>query len=159
MGCYFVFKVNQTLIRSDIRAIISSGYHREMFILLKIDNPASNRNFKKMDHNEFSYCGRLYDIVNESVKGKTTFYYCVNDTQEERLIAGFENFQSITGFPGSTGKSKQMLVMLYNLITIALVRDLKDSLHTAVTDVNFCQYSTPVIKSFLTPVSPPPKFS
>jgi hypothetical protein len=101
MGVYVVFKVNQSMIRSDTRAMINSGFHKELYLLVRIDNPGSDPNFKKLDHNEFSYQGQLYDIVSESVKGSTIWYYCIHDKHEERLIDGFEKIQSFPSSPGS----------------------------------------------------------
>jgi len=39
---------------------------------------------------EFRYRGNLYDIVRTGQAGDTTFYYCINDVQEERLFAGLD---------------------------------------------------------------------
>jgi len=39
---------------------------------------------------EFRYRGNLYDIVRTGQSGDTTFYYCINDVQEERLFAGLD---------------------------------------------------------------------
>lgn len=159
MGYYFVFKVNQSMIRSDIRAMIYSEFHKEMFILIRIDSPDSNPNFKKLDHDEFSYCGKLYDIVSESVKGNTTWYYCINDQQEERLITGFEKIQSFTYAFGSPDKIKHTLALLHNLITFALVNDPTDTIKSKPVDFIFCKYSNHPVNRVQSPVPPPPELS
>lgn len=159
MGYFIVFKVNQSLIRSDIRAMINSGFQKEMLIVIKIDNPGSDPNFKKLDHNEFSYCGRLYDIAGESVKGKTVWYYCINDKHEEQLIAGFEKIQSYSSPFGSHQNSKYMLALRHNLVTLALLIEPSDSSKPDLSDINFCQYSYPIVNTGNCPVSPPPELS
>jgi len=159
MGYYFVFKVNQSMIRSEIRGMINSGFHKEMCILIKIDRPDSNPNFKKTDLHEFSYCGRLYDIVSESVKGNMIWYYCINDKQEERLIAGFEKIQNLNLVPGSSGKAKQTQALLYHLIKIALIKEPIIFDYPQPVEVVFgynqCHPLTPIH----IPLSPPPELS
>jgi len=159
MGYFFVFKVNQSFIRYDIRNMIHSGSHKQMFILVKIDYPGSNPNFRKLDHDEFSYCGRLYDIITESVKGNTTWFCCINDRHEERLIAGFEKIRSFISTFGSPDKTKHMLALVFNHITLALINDPTDSLKTAPIDYQFCQYLCHPVKTSQCPLPPPPKFS
>ena len=159
MGYYFVFKVNQSILRFEIRGMINSGFHKEMCILVKIDRPESNPDFKKLDHNEFSYCGRLYDIVSESVKGNTTWYYCINDKQEERLIAGFEKIQNLNLGPGSSGKAKQTQALLYHLITIALLKEPIVFTYPQPLEVVFGYNQRHPFTPFLIPFSPPPELS
>ena len=159
MGYYFVFKVTQCIIRSDIRAMINSGFHREMFILIKIDHPESNPNFKKLDHDEFSYCGRLYDIIEETVKGNTTWYNCINDQQEEQLISGYEKIQSFASGTGSPDKTNHIESLLHNLVTLALVTGPMNPTVPNSIDFTFCQYSFHPDTSVSGPVPPPPDIS
>jgi hypothetical protein len=159
MGYYFVFKVNQSILRCEIRGMINSGFHKEMCILVKIDCPDSNPNFKKLDHHEFSYCGRLYDIVSESVKGNTTWYYCINDKQEERLIAGFEKIQNLNLGVGSSGKAKQSQALLYHLITIALIKEPIVLAYPQPLKVVFGYNHLHLLTPLNIPVSPPPELS
>jgi len=159
MGYYFVFKVNQSIIQSEIKGIINSGFHKEMVVLVKIDCPDSNPNFKKTDLHEFSYCGQLYDIVSESVKGKTTWYYCINDKQEERLITGFEKIQTLDPGLSSSGKSKQSHALLYHLITIALIREPIVLAYPQPLNVLFGYNQRHLLTPLNIPVSPPPKLS
>jgi hypothetical protein len=159
MGYYFVFKVNQSIIQFQIRGIINSGFHNEMCILVKIDRPESNPNFKKTDLHEFSYCGRLYDIVSESVKGNTTWYYCINDKLEERLIAGFEKIQNLNLGLGSSDKTKQTQALLYHLITIALLKESIVFNYPQPLEVVFGYTQQHLLTPFHIPVSPPPELS
>ncbi|HZV12683.1 MAG TPA: hypothetical protein VFA55_05665 [Candidatus Kapabacteria bacterium] len=49
-------------------------------------------------NDEFEYQGRLYDISYSLRQSDTTYYYCVNDTKEETLIAGVnEHVKNHTG--------------------------------------------------------------
>lgn len=159
MGYYFVFKVNQSIIRFEIRGMINSGFHKEMCTLIKIDHPDSNPNFKKTDLHEFSYCGRLYDIVSESVNGSMTWYYCFNDKQEEKLIAGFEKIQNLDPGVGSSGKAKQTQAILYHLIKIALVKDPIIFDYPQPVEVVFGYNQCHLLTPIHIPLSPPPELS
>lgn len=159
MGYYFLFEVNRSIIRCDIRAMINSGFHKGMFILIKIDCPRSNPDFKKLDHDEFSYCGRFYDIVSESSKGNTTSYYCINDQQEERLIGAFEKFQSFASCFGFPDKTKHTLALLHNFIVLAMINDPIDAIKSNPTDYTFGKYSSDPFNIVQSPVSPPPELS
>ncbi len=159
MGYYFVFKVNQSIIQSEIRGIINSGNHKEMCVLVKIERPENNPNFKQLDHHEFSYYGRLYDVISESVKGNTTWYYCINDTQEERLIAGFEKIQNLNPGFGSSGKAKNNQALLYHLITIALIKEPIVFNYPQPLKVIFGYNPNNLFSLFQIPLSPPPELS
>lgn len=159
MGYWFVFKVNQSIIQSGIRGIIKSGVHQELCVLVKIDRPDSNPDFKKVDQHEFSYCGRLYDIVSESVNGNTTWYYCINDKQEERLIAGFQKIQDLNPGIGSPGKTKQTQAILYLLITMALIKEPVVLTYPQPLNVVFGYHQNHPFTPFHIPISPPPEVS
>lgn len=130
-----------------------------MVILVKIDHPDSNPNFQKTDQNEFSYYGRLYDIVSESVNGNTTWYYCINDIQEEKLIAGFEKIQNLNPGIGSSGKAKQSHALLYHLITIALIKEPIVLSYPQPLKVVFGSHQRHLLTPLNIPFSPPPELS
>ena len=146
--------MNKAVVRSNI----ISGNQNEVIILIKIDNPGHNPNFKMLDGDEFSYNGQLFDILTKSVRGITTWYYCIHDKHEERLIAGFEKIQSITSNSGSSGQSKHMLALLFNLITLVLVKDQKQ-INPPPIAIIFLQYSIATVKTNYPPITPPPKLS
>jgi hypothetical protein len=159
MGYYFVFKVNQSMIQSEIRGMIRSGLHHSKYTLVKVDHPESNPQFKILDHNEFTYCGQLYDIVCQTVKGNTTWFYCLNDRQEERLIAGFQNVQNLDPSLGSSGKAKQAHAILYHLITLALVREPIVFKYPQPLKVEFGFTNIHPVSPLHIPFSPPPELS
>jgi hypothetical protein len=159
MGYYFVYKVNQSIIQSEIRNIIRSGIHEEMYILVKVEHPADNPDFRLLDHNEFSYCGKLYDIASETVKENVTWYYCINDKQEERLIAGFEKIQDLNPVSGPSDKTKHTMALLYHLVTIALVKEPVVFSYPQPLKVIFGYTPHHPSTSFQIPLSPPPELS
>jgi len=159
MGYYFVFKVNQSIIQSEIRGIISSGFHKEKYTVVKVDHPLDNPNFRLLDHDEFSYFGRLYDIVSKSVKGNITWYYCLNDKKEETLVAGFERIQNLDPRCGSPDKIKHTMALIYHLITIALIKEPIVFDYPQPLNVTFGYTQHHPFTPFQIPISPPPKLS
>lgn len=159
MGYYFVFEVNRSILRKNIRGMINSGLNREMIVTVVVDNPETNLNFKKLDQNEFSYFGRLYDIVTKTVKGNVTWFYCINDKHEERLIAGFEKINSGVSGSAASSRSGQLLAMLHNIITLALLNDQDDLITPGRRAVSIPVISVSPGETFLAILSPPPEFS
>lgn len=52
---------------------------------------SNSQSFKWTDKNEeFRFEGKLYDLVRVRKAVDTTFFYCINDTQEEKLIANLD---------------------------------------------------------------------
>jgi hypothetical protein len=158
MGYYFVFEVNKSILRNDMRSLINSGAAQVMMHLIRIENQGSNRNFKKLDRTEFLYYGQLYDIVSESVKGNVTIYYCINDTHEERLLGNFEKMQNLTAPAGSSDRSKQLLSLLQNLITIALVQNPSYLKRPCPVNVKFPLYRIFLTSNSIIPIPRPPEF-
>lgn len=158
MGYFFVFKVNQSIIRSNNRGLINSGYYKEQVILIKI-KPGTDHEFKKLDHDEISYKGRLYDVVSESARGSVIWYYCVIDSQEESLIAGFEKMQSFPFAFGTTSNSKQLLTSLHRIVTPALICESKDSIKPGPVKAEFHQFVPRFYNIIPSPLPPPPEFS
>jgi hypothetical protein len=159
MGYYFVFKVNQSIIQAEIRGMIRSGVHHTSYTLVKVDHPEANPKFKMLDHNEFTYCGQLYDIVCQTVKGNTTWFYCLNDRQEEKLISGFERIQKLDPSLGSSGKTKQAQAIIYHMITLALVRGPVVLEYPDPLNVTFGFIKIQPVSPLQIPFSPPPELS
>lgn len=64
---------------------------------------------------EFEYQGRLYDISHSAHQRDTTFYYCVNDTKEESLIANVnEHVKQHTG--DADNQSRESKIALKNIV-------------------------------------------
>jgi hypothetical protein len=157
MGYFFVFRINQSYIRNEVKEIIKSGNLKANYTLLKIANPASNPDFKKTETDEFVYFGRMYDVVSERSKGDTTYFYCINDKQEEELIAGFQSIQKYSPGTGSSEKARHTYALLYHVITIALVDDPAVSVPKQPATFKFCEFEDQHSSTYQPPVSPPPK--
>ncbi|HET6273689.1 MAG TPA: hypothetical protein VFG32_11950 [Bacteroidota bacterium] len=89
-GYLAVFKTMQYHVRKEIKRQIKEAVPQKDLTLITIaEGEESALNWIK--DNEFRYMGNLFDVVRYSRQNDTTYYYCVNDTQEELL---FENLDA-----------------------------------------------------------------
>lgn len=91
-GYYFVFKVRQLQIKSEIKQLLKSNVPTEQLVVIRYS--ASNRqDFKWIHSREFVYRGSMYDVVRKVVvSNEVTDLYCVNDTQEARLFKNLDRW-------------------------------------------------------------------
>jgi hypothetical protein len=159
MGYFVVFKYNQYLVKQEMISRIRTGILHPDVVILKILHPEQNQQFRRIEKNEFTFCGRLYDIVVERKTGDTTIFYCLHDNKEESLIADFTLYLRNRGRSGSSQKDDPMHSLLHNLVTQALIqnRTLPDKDH-GVTFV-FPVYQPRIIPVYLVHVAPPPEIA
>lgn len=107
---YLFFKTRQYQIRRQIRHQIRKGLPESELTLLKIpktleENPGTE--FKRFHAGEFRYRGKMYDIVRKEVYPDTTYYWCVEDVQETRLMQVYEDLIRNTIAADSASKQHQ----------------------------------------------------
>ena len=159
MGYYFVFSYNQHLVRNEMKGLIKAGYFEGLSIVLKILNPASNNDFRRIDKGEFVYRGMLYDIVSETKEDNFTIFRCINDKNEEKLLAGFHHYFELSSGQNNPVKSKHALALLYHVIKLALLEFRWSPPPRVSTKVSFINPIHPLSSILPLPISPPPKFS
>lgn len=95
-GYWLYIKVLQVQRRNEVRAQLrqqSSVPGEERFELaLNGDNPA-DASFEKENDHEFYYKGKLYDIIEQQVKGGKLHIRCLEDEKEESLLNKLEKVQ------------------------------------------------------------------
>lgn len=94
-GYFFTFRIIQKGYKKQFRKHISSNANEENTEILVISDAViqqRNSPFKWMEEDEFRYYGKMYDIVKSEKKGDQNIFYCVNDKNEEKLMARFENY-------------------------------------------------------------------
>jgi hypothetical protein len=147
MGYHVLFQVNRYLIRKEMRAVTAAKPRK--VVVLEIRNASSDPDFQRIHSREFRYKGRMYDIVREVKKGGVTTFYCLRDTKEENLLAGFRKMNH----------DKKNQVLRIHLITQALTGS-----GMILTPPAGEPYGYPELKPALTchvfkPGIPPPKLS
>ena len=89
MGYFVVFKAVQYSVKNEIRSLIKNRIpEKELDLIMVVGNDAAKQlRMEWLDDNEFRLDGKLYDVVRRYVQNDTTFYYCINDRNEEQLFA------------------------------------------------------------------------
>ena len=155
MGYYFVFSYNQYLVRSEMKSFIKAGYFEESYIVLKI----GNSDFIRIDKGEFRYKGKLYDIVSETKSGNFTTFRCINDKNEEKLLAGFHHYFELASSQNNPVKARHAQAMLYHVIKLALPENRWNAPSFVPAKITFQNPIYFLSSIFHPPGNPPPKFA
>lgn len=93
MGYYIVFKATQYAIKKEIKNIIKQGVPEKDLSLIKVavDDVQKQAVLEWLDKKEFRYHGQMFDVVRYYTCNDTTYYYCINDKQEEKLFSKLDN--------------------------------------------------------------------
>jgi hypothetical protein len=87
---FFIFKVQQSLVRHEIKQFIKQGVPENELTLITVTSENENQ-LEWQRNNEFRYKGIMYDIVKKEIVNETTkIFYCVTDTQETKLFVNLE---------------------------------------------------------------------
>ncbi|MFZ4521750.1 MAG: hypothetical protein ACOYNC_08595 [Bacteroidales bacterium] len=157
MGYYVVFKCNQYLVKKEMVTQMRGGVFHPDIVLLKILHPEKEKQFRRVEKNEFSYQGKLYDIVVERKCGDTSIFYCLHDKKEEALLADFTVFLRRSGGSGTSSKDNPLPALLHNLISQALIQNPSlPEMGSGVTFV-FPISQEPIIPVYLVHFAPPPE--
>ncbi len=159
MGYYFVFSYNQLLVRNEMKGLIKAGSFEGLSVVLKILNPASNNDFRRIDKEEFEYKGMLYDIVSEKKEGNFTIFRCIIDKNEEKLLTGFHHYFELSSGQNNPVKAKHALALLYHVIKLALLENRWNQSPVIPKKISFLNPIPPLTSIFYPPASPPPKFA
>jgi hypothetical protein len=159
MGYYFVFSYNQNLVRNEMKRFIKAGYFEDSYIVLKISNPSFNPDFKRVDKGEFRYKDKLYDIVSEIQTGNVTTFRCINDKNEEKLLAGFHHNFELASSQNNPVKARHARAMLYHVVKLALPEKHLNICPVVPTEISFINPIHFLSFVFYPPASPPPKFA
>ena len=156
MGYYVVFRCNQYLVKKEMISQIRGGIFHPDILLLKILRPEKEHQFRRVEKNEFTYYGKLYDVVVERKSGDTTLFYCLHDNKEESLIADFTLSLRRGGRSGSS-HDNPILALLHNLITQALIQNTALPLQGQGITFVFPVSQPPIFPVYLVHFAPPPK--
>jgi hypothetical protein len=157
MGYYFVFSYNQNLVRNEMKRFIKAGYFEDSYIVLRISNPSFNPDFKRVDRGEFRYKDKLYDIVSETKTGNVTTFRCINDKNEEKLLAEFHHTFEFATSQNNPVKTRHAQAMLYHVIKLALPENHLNIPPFVTVKISFINPIHLLSSVFYSPASPPPK--
>lgn len=156
-GYYLVFLVNQQMVRKEMMAEIRRGVFHPDILLLRFVKPERDPAFKRIDRHEFTYNGRMYDIVREARCGNETLIYCLHDTREEGLLANYTLFLRNSGRSSRSAQDSALPAMLSAMVFQALTQDPPALMHDDGISVRYVTSSAPLHQRSTPPAPPPPE--
>ncbi|MDB5256137.1 MAG: hypothetical protein JWM14_832 [Chitinophagaceae bacterium] len=90
IGYYPLFKIKQWQVHEKMKTHLRTSLPNDQLQCITI---AANDEYKIHweweweEEQEFTYQGDRYDVVRSTTLGSTTYYYCIQDTQETQLFA------------------------------------------------------------------------
>ena len=138
---------------------IRRGVFHPGIIILKIIRPEQNSQFRRIEKSEFSWNGKLYDVVIERRSGDTTLFYCLHDKKEETLLADFSLYLNRTGRAGSSAKGNPIPALIHNLIIQALIQTPTLPVQSQGVTFYFPEFQTSISPVYLVHFAPPPEIA
>ncbi len=105
----FVYDVKLKQIKRSVKWTYLNERSNDELVLVKVAKSLeanSNTFFSRVHAKEFEFLGDMYDIVRQSDKGDTTYYYCFHDREETQLAQKIHE-QLFQLLAGDSEKSKQ----------------------------------------------------
>lgn len=91
-GYLLIFLVLQSSLKDRAEEKLVSDNHVKSAVVLafsKADFEEGIKEFKMMDEREFSFRGKMYDIIKTVNKNDSLYFYCIADTDEDDLNLAF----------------------------------------------------------------------
>ena len=117
---------------------------------------SSSSGFRFTEDDEFIYNGNYYDIVRQKTDGSNTIFYCINDTNEEKLFAGLNEHIKQNMDQNLPVKNKSVQ-LLKNIIKEALPDNIISLFCNQSSNNTHFIYSSFQKEYFKSIPSPPPK--
>lgn len=88
-GSYAILQFQKYQIRKEIKREIRAGISENDLIKIVVTSENKKELIWK-DSKEFSFKGKMYDVVHsEKINSNTQIYHCISDSQETKLIAQY----------------------------------------------------------------------
>ena len=145
LGYYVIFELNKFLIKKEMRSM-AFGKPSAMTVLI-VPDAENNGDLRRIDKHEILYKNRMYDIIREVKKGRCVTFYCIRDTREENLLAGFKK----------NSTNRFTLALMKNLVTAAIPPSPEETDFADFTGVYYYPLTTPICLISIPPIIPPPK--
>jgi hypothetical protein len=156
LGIFFVFKIQQYIIRHEIKQQIKQGIPEKELVRITI-TPELAEKLVWLKDNEFRYHGRMYDVVKKvEDSNHTVVYFCISDNQETELFAHLDDLVKKNMDPEKRPNAplKNMFKLLSHLYYESNKTEVFNNLPETEKKWYFNDlYADP----FLTDLSPPPR--
>lgn len=87
MGYQVLFEIKKSKIKKEIGLLTRD--QKVALTVISMEELSQDPGFRRQGKDEFIYRGKLYDVVYKKHLNGTVFFYCIHDTKEEQLAAGF----------------------------------------------------------------------
>ncbi|MBI4535318.1 MAG: hypothetical protein HY708_03505 [Ignavibacteriae bacterium] len=105
VGYLAVFGVLQYRVKQEIKQVIKASVPADELIVIAVKE-GEEYILDWIEDHEFRLNGKLFDIVRQQVSSDTTYYFCINDVQEEKLFENLdEHVRNHINSHGQQGKS------------------------------------------------------
>lgn len=94
VGYLALFSVLQHRVQNEVKNMLKAGVSEKELVQFAFHTPSLDNGTYQVqwiETNEFRYEKNMYDVVHSSTMYDTTYFFCIDDTQEKRL---FENLDS-----------------------------------------------------------------
>lgn len=155
LGGYFVvFEISESINKELIHELISEN-NSDNLTLLKIASPSA---LVRKDDDEIIYEGSHYDVKKEFVKSGVTYFYCIQDKNEDDHYASLNSSVTNNSSPQNEKQNSSHFDFQKHLVKDYFFHDSSIAFpphQTAINTVYFTEYYlSSVIFNILTP---PPK--
>lgn len=87
VGCYFVFRILQEQIRSEVKNQLKQQIQENKLHLITIKETEAWKLDWEREGKEFRYKGMMYDVVRTEKQEGAVSYHCISDVEESHLFA------------------------------------------------------------------------
>ena len=150
----------QYSVKQEMKIFIKNNIPENELTKIIIPNSeltSSSSEFRQTDENEFIYKGKYYDVVRKKTIGDITIFYCINDSNEEKLFDELTEHVKQNTEQNAPLKNKSVQ-LLKNIIKEALPdKTNKFYKNQSISYISFT-YISYFNKNYSSVFLPPPKF-
>lgn len=155
---YGFFHLQKRQVKKEVKKMLISGIEREDLVLLKFTNEQVNTQLHWEHSKEFKYQDEMYDIVERTVIGDTTYFWCWWDSKETKLCRLLDH---LTGYAiENLPEQKENQERLFSFFKSLYITETLIPLNFAIPPKRKCNFDVRgnFSSTSLVPPVPPPEF-
>lgn len=148
----------KSVVKKEVKWKMIEGLDKDELVLLKFSTQDIESKLKWKHSKEFEYNGQMYDIVERSTEGDTTYYWCWWDYEETALNKQLSDVLNLA--LGKDTKSNKHKNALYHFCSKLFFEPQKSFVLLTQIDYQdaFSNYRMNDYVIYLSNTSPPPDF-
>jgi hypothetical protein len=158
-GYYFTFIIIKQGFRKDFITELKYAIHEKSIVIISITDQemdSGKSSFKWTEDEEFSYQGKMFDVITQQKQGALNIFRCLNDKNEEILLSKYEDLVKRHTDAGLPYKQKSQQLINQILKEAAIEKKIPD-LFFAFFNEFISAYSFSLHTFSLLPLEQPPK--